>query len=180
MASTHYRPRGSGYTVAGTSALAQPRYYENESRSPAYELRVPARPPMARRGQERRRGIRAATMAVTLGMVFAVLAGISLSKAAVTSGLQGQINQAQSNIRMLQNENQALEERLTVSTDGELIRNYAVNELGLLRITADAIRPIRMLDTRPMGDARATDVQMRQEGGGFIAVLANLLRQIPL
>jgi len=179
MTSTNYRPRSSGYTVSGTSALAPPRYYEDESRPPAYELRL-TRPPPARRRQEQQRGIRAATMAVTLGLVFAVLAGISISKTAVSSGLQRQINQAQNDIRMLQNENQALEARLVISTDGEVIRNYAVNELRLLRISADMIRPIRLPNTRPTGDAQSGAVQMKHEEGGFFAMLANLLRQIPL
>ena len=119
-------------------------------------------------------------MLVSLGLVFAVLAGISLSKSATSSGLQKQITQAQNEIRTLSDGNQALEAMLMASTDGEQIRNYVVNELGLLKIQAEAIHSIHLPDTRPMGGAASNDVQMRRtEGGGFFAMLASLLRQIP-
>jgi|GEM_PF-3574036 len=180
MTGTTYRPRGTGYTVSGTSALAAPRYYEDESRPPAYELRVMSRKPQARRTQERQRGISSSVMLVSLGLLFAMLAVVSISKSAASSGLQRMIMETQTDIRALRDGNQALERSLQTSTDGELLRNYVVNQLGLLKIQADMIQPIRMPNTRPMGEAPTSAIQMKQTEGGFFAMLAQLLQKIPI
>jgi len=180
MASTNYRPRSGGYAVSGTSALAQMRYYDDENPPPVYEQRVLPRQPRARRRQEVRRGISGVAMMISLGLLFTVLAGVLIGKSAASGAIQQQINQTQSEIKRLRDRNQALESMLAINTDGELIRNYVVNELGLVKIRADMIYPIHMPDTRPMGEARTGFVQMKQEERGFYAVLANLLRMVPL
>ena len=180
MASMNYRPRGGGYAVAGTSALAQTRYYDDESPPPTYEQRISTRVPPVRRRQEMRRGISGVAMLVSLGLLFTVLAGVLISKSAATSALQKQINQTQSEIKQLRDGNQALEAMLLINTDGEQIRNFAVNQLQLVKIQADKIYPVYMPDTRPMGEASSNTVQMKHEEGGFYAVLASLLRMVPL
>ncbi|MCL2811052.1 MAG: hypothetical protein FWD25_04085 [Clostridia bacterium] len=179
MTGTTYRPRGSGYTVSGTSALAPPRYYEDESRPPAYELRIVGRPPQARRRQERQRGISASIMLVSLGLLFAILAVVSIGKSAASSGVQRMIAEAESSVKTLRDENQVLERSLMSNTDGEQIRHYVVSQLGLLRIQAGNIQPVHMPNTRPMGEAPPSVVQMRQVEGGFFAMLAQLLQKIP-
>lgn len=178
MAGKRYRTQNSAYMVSGSSALAHPRYPEQEFRAPTYEQRVPPRPP-ARRRQDQ--GVRTLTMLVALCAVFAVLAGVSLSKRAACSTLQKQITAAQSEIKKAREANQALESMLVASTDGEQIRNYAVITLGMKKLEASDIHAVRIPDTRPLGDALPKDVQMKQqEEGGFFAMLADLLRQIPI
>jgi len=135
---------------------------------------------MARPRQEVRRGISGAAMMFSLGLLFAVLAGVLVGKSAVSGTLQKQINQTQSEIKQLRDKNQVLENELAANTDGELIRNYAVNELGLVKIQADMICPVSIPNTRPAGEAQSNIVHMRQEEGGFYAMLANLLRRVLL
>jgi len=203
MASTYQRTRSNAYTVAGTSALAQPRYYDedfydggryaersrpveqpryygDENRMPGYGRRSAMRPPPPRRGQAQQ-GNRSAAILVALGLVLAVLACVSLTKTAAGSALQRQIAQVQKEITETRDANQALEAMLLISTDGEHIRNFAVNQLGLTRIQAGAIHTISVPDTRPMGDTPHGARQMvPAEESGLIATLAGLLRQISL
>jgi len=194
MEGTYYRRQGSDYRVSGTSALAPERYYGDEEHAPVFTPRVPpkrmpqqrapqqpsqAMPPL-RRTQERQRGIRLSVMVVSLGLMFTVLSGMALSRGAANSALQSQINQEQARLVALRNTNQDLEAALARSTDDEMLRNYAVNGLGMVQLQAGMVEPIQMPVTRPMGEAPANTLLMRHGEGGFFAMLANLLRHIPL
>lgn len=176
MAGTRYRTQRSAYGTVGSSALAYPRYSEERDHGVRYEQPMQhTRPPAPRRrGQS---GVRALTMLVMLGLVFSLLCGISISKRVTAGNLQQQIAQAQKDLKAVRDENYFLEMQLSASTDGERIRNYAVNTLHMSRIRAEDIRKVSMPDTRPNGPS--VEVQKIQtEEGGFLAMLADLLRAI--
>ncbi len=176
MAGTRYRTQRSAYGVVGSSALAYPRYSEELERGARYEQPMQrSRPPAPRR--RRQSGVRALTMLVMLGVIFSLLCGISISKRVVSGNLQKQIAQVQSEIRAQNDANHALEMQLSASTDGEQIRNYAVNTLHMSRIRPEDIRKVSMPDTRPNGPAAEVQ-KIQTEEGGFLAMLANLLRVI--
>lgn len=178
MTDTRYRSRSRSYAVSGSSALAYDRYSEEERRMPAYEQHISMRAPAPRR--QEKASARTLTMVVALSVVFAVLCGVSLSKSAANSAIQRQITAAQKEIQKTAAENQLLEQQLIASTDGEQIRNYVVNTLGMSKIRAEDIFTITLPNSRPLGDSLASGVQKKQEESGFFAMLADLLRQIPI
>ncbi len=180
MADINYRSsrrQSAAYTTSGSSALAYVHREEEERRAPTYEQRIQPRQPEARRSK----GVSSMSKLLALGLTFTLLAGFCIGKRAICTGIQKQVAAVQEEIQTTREANQMLEQTLITNTDGELIRSYAVNQLGLSKLRAESIYPAQMPNTRPLGDREASDVQkMQDEEGGFLAVLADLLRQIPI
>jgi len=175
----HYAQNNAYRMVSGSSALDYPRYMEEEGRPPAYERRITMPPPEARVQQEQ--GIPSVVMIVVLSVILAILAGVSLDKRATSGALQNQIAEAEQELQNTRDTNLVLEQALRSSTDGEYIRNYAVNKLGMRKIQAENIHPVRMPDTRPMRDDTQESAQAKgEQGEGFMSLLADLLRRISL
>lgn len=181
MAGMGYRPQNKAYVVAGSSALSY------QAASPCQEEWGRAAPqardrsykPPARRQNPQGVQVRTLTMLVALGVMAAVLCGISINKRADVTKIQRQMAQVQQQIKGTQEANLQLERELTLNTDGEHIRNYAVNTLQMVHVQTAQVRTVRMPDTRPLGGQKTADVQeIQTQEGGIMAILAGLLRWI--
>lgn len=184
MAGMGYRPQNKAYAIVGSSALeyqAAPAYQEEWARAAPQQTRGRPYKPPARRQSPQGVQVRTLTMLVALGLMAAVLCGISINKRADVTKIQRQMAQVQQQIKATQEANLQMERQLTLNTDGEHIRNYAVNTLQMEHVQAAQVRTVRMPDTRPLGAKTTADVQeIQTQEGGMMAILAGLLRWIRL
>ena len=175
MAEMRRRRQGNPYSVVGTSALAYTAYAD-EARAD-----MPPVPPRVRLPARRAapRGMRALTILISLGVICSALVAVSIGKRTACRALERQIADVESAIRRVEEDNRILEWQLASVTDGEVIRNYAVNTLGMTHIRPEAIRTVRLPNTRPNGEKRAAGMpEIHTRKSGFMSTLADLLRLI--
>ena len=177
MAKTAYR---AGYTnvyaTAGSSALSA-------AYDAAWEGTHAARSGSVKRRAERKAPARAerkaaAPVAVLLCLALAAVLGIALlSGVASISANRRIISSLEGQIRAVQAINADLNDQLDEVKDGMQVRNLAVNRLGMVLVQKEAVRTLRMPDTRPIGVPQAVTAQANEEEG-FMGFLARLLRWI--
>lgn len=184
MSATLYRNgQTSAYAVAGTAALDSSYPLAEQMRRPS----VVQQPQRRQQQQQTQRRVRPAVrrarlrllrqaMIVTACLLLAGLSAALLNQKATVSANQKRIVQMRRQIEEAKNLNQRLEYELSTMIDGEQIRNYAVNTLGMVRLTDEQTRVLQMPATRPV-TAAVTPINAPEEQG-FFAVLGNLLRKI--
>lgn len=145
MSQTQGRPRRSyasaGAYVNGSSALKSAPAY-----APSYETAAPRRPapqserrnapkptPRTGRNPRRRRAFSPAQAVLILMALATVIVGsVWLAQCARYSALQTQVDLVRASITAQEKTNQILEQELTALKNGERIRTYAVNRLGMI------------------------------------------------
>ncbi|MDR3051636.1 MAG: hypothetical protein LBU67_07930 [Oscillospiraceae bacterium] len=162
------------YPTAGSNALDIPYHTTQGSRRPRETRQQARRRPAARRA--RAQALR--TMLHVSFLVFtALLCFALLGRGARVSAGQKELEKVRAQIRQLQEENDTWAVQLAVVTDGELVRNYAVNKLGMVPLNEGQVRVARMPATRPAGYYLPA-AQAASEQSGFLYALGEFLRQI--
>ncbi len=176
MSSALYRTGyTNAYAVSGSSALATSRVMRETSRRPSTVQRN-ARP-AARRARLR---LLRQVMLLTVCAMAAVFSIMLISQKARVTANQKQIAMMELQIKQAQDTNTRLAEELVGLTDGFQIRNYAVNQLGMVQLTDEQTRTISMPATRAQGSAVAQQEIVRQDENDIFAMLGNLFRRIKI
>lgn len=156
--------------VEGSSALTpQPAWGEEGGRGA---------PPPRRRAKEkpaRRLPSLTAAMVVALAGVLCAACFMSLSQIAYAAQLQKEIESLQASIRQERENNLLLNQELTEATDGEMIRNYAVNKLGMIKPTTQQVFSIALSQPIQVNEAQDTPDETTQESIDWLGVILGLL-----
>ncbi len=157
--------------VDGANALTpQPAWKEEEGRGA---------PPPRRRAKEepaRRRPSLTAAAVVALAGVLCAACFMSLSQIAYSAQLQKDIESLQTSIRQERENNLLLSQELTEATDGEMIRNYAVNKLGMIKPTTQQVFSIALSQPIQVNEAQDTRDETTQESIDWLGVILGLLK----
>lgn len=145
------------YTVAGTMYSGSSAYVLQEriTSQPAYRPRNPAYEPKERSQQtgsgkrypaKKRQGFSGMMiMSISLAIVLFTCGFMAILQVQYQSDIQKQIAQTQKEIKTYREKNELLEQELARAVDGEIIRNYAVNKLGMVKTSAENVRTISVV-----------------------------------
>ena len=82
----------------------------------------------------------------------------------------------QTSIRQERENNLLLSQELTEATDGEMIRNYAVNKLGMIKPTTQQVFSIALSQPIQVNEAQDTPDETTQESIDWLGVILGLLK----
>ena len=161
--------------VDGSSALAPERTPEEEAPQVARREIQPADP--GRNADKRGKPHHfAAVMIVALAGVLCAVCFMSLSQMARASKLQKDIVAMQKSIAKEEENNLLLRQQLTEATDGEMIRNYAVNTLGMIKPTSKQLFTITVDQSAQLNNPSSTQEDAQQGKIDWLGVLLGLLK----
>ncbi len=176
MSSALYRTGyTNAYAVSGSSALATSRVIRETSRRPNAVQRT-ARP-AARRARLR---LLRQVLVLSICAMAAVFSIMLISQKARVTANQKQIAMMELQIKQAQDTNTRLAQEMVALTDGFQIRNYAVNQLGMVQLTDEQTRVISMPATRAQTAPSAQAETVRQDENDIFAMLGNLFRRIKI
>lgn len=174
----HIRRNAYAYAmpvVDGSSALAPQQHTPEEAPQPKRREIQPMGPERKQEKKARPNHL-AAVMIVGLASVLCAVCFMSLTQMARASKLQKDIVAMQKSIAQEEENNLLLRQQLTEATDGEMIRNYAVNKLGMIKPTSKQLFSITVDQSAQVNNPSSTQEDAQQGKIDWLGVLLGLLK----
>lgn len=158
----------------GSSAISSLTYGQTRNTEPIRVRQLPKKPPTARRrgqGLSVVMGILVLSLAVVLSMMgFAILIQMTHS-----AQLQNDIAALQSKVQDAKDINAETQRQLTLAGNGESVRNYAVNKLGMVLPSSGQIRRVSLPDDFSQTAVAPQEHSVPQASLSFLSAMVSLL-----
>ena len=179
MAEQVGRVRRNAYAYAmpvvdGSSAPAPERTPEETPHESRREIHTPQK--HGDKDRRRQQIPLSAVLIVAMAGVLCAVCFMSLSQMAHASKLQKDIVAMQKSIEQEKENNMLLRQQLTEATDGEMIRNYAVNKLGMVKPSSKQVFEISITQKIQVNNPSSTQEDAKKDRIDWLGVLLGLLK----